>query len=192
MISKRLLFIYCIIVSIKALAYTPKLDPQTNCSSWEISCDITFGLKMAKDAGINGIIVNGYAYHTSASLHWPIGYVEEKNLNELTPGIGYTRSFLNPQYNSEYTLFIMGFMDSYYKPQLQAGYIYQYYFNLNNAGDLKWGIGYTPFIFIKPAITNDAPIPLPGIGIATSIKYQTVNIILTYANALLLNARLDF
>lgn len=173
-------------------AYNPDLDPSTNCSSWGWWCDITFGVKRAEESGVNGIIINGYAYHPIAGLHWPTGYASNGGLNEFTPGLGYTRTFYNPQYNTEYTLYAMGFVDSFYKPELHVGYMYQKYFDMNDAGNLKWGIGYTPFIFVKSSMIADAPIPLPGAALVTSIKYDKVDLMMIYFNVLFFNARIDF
>ncbi|MBP9742089.1 MAG: hypothetical protein KBD37_01890 [Burkholderiales bacterium] len=181
------------VISADSLIYKSSLDPNVGCDSWSSWwCDIKFGIKMAESSGVNGILISGYAYHTSVGLHFPVGHNEEGPVNEITAGAGYTRTFFNPQYNSEYALYASGFMDSYYKIQLQVGYAYQQYFNLTNSGNLKWGLGYTPFIFIKPAYTNDAPVPLPGVGLVTSLKYNNVDLILTYVDLIFLSARIDF
>lgn len=175
-----------------SVSYNPAYDPSVGCDSWSLWCDIKFGLKMAESSGVNGLMVNGYAYHLTVGPHWPTGYDQAGGVNEIALGAGYTRTFYNPQYDSEYSLYAMGFMDSFYKPEFHIGYTYEKYFNMTDSGNLKWGIGYTPFVFIKPALTNDAPIPLPGAGILTSIKYYNVNVMLIYANELFLNARIDF
>lgn len=175
----------------KPLGYNLNLDPRMNCVDWGWWCDVKFGLKNAESKGVNGIIINGYAYHPIAGWHIPIGYDKDSGLNEFTPGVGYTRTFFNPQDNSEYTLYAMGFMDSFYKPELHVGYMYQKYFDINNAGNFKWGIGYTPFIFVKSSMIGDAPIPLPGAALVTSLKYDKVDFMLIYFNVLFFNARID-
>lgn len=172
--------------------YSPTLDPRVGCNSWGWWCDIKFGLKNAESSGVNGVMINGYAYHLTVNTHLPTGYSSDGNVNELALGAGYTRTYYNPQYNSEYSLYAMGFMDSYYKPEIHIGYIYQHYFDLTDSGHLKWGLGYSPFVFIKPSLTNDAPLPIPAAGVLTSLKYYNVDVMLTYANVLFLNARVDF
>ena len=160
-----------------------------SCHAWGWMCDIGYGLKMAESQGLNGVMISGYAYHLSTPLHWPTGY--SSGVNELALGAGYSRTYYNPKYNSEYSLIILGFADSFWKPEIHIGYTYQKYFNFGES-NWKWGIGYAPFIFIKPSLTADAPIPLPGAGISTSIQYKHFTLMLTYANQLYLNARIDF
>ena len=174
------------------LGYKPSLDPTTNCDSWEWWCDIKFGVSRAVESGVNGLMINGYAYHLSAGAHWPTGYVNQDQLNEITPGVGYTRTFYNSQYNTEYILYAMVFADSWYKPEAHIGYAYQKYFDMTDSGKLKWGIGYTPFVFIKPSMTNEAPIPIPALGIMSSLKYDKFSLMVTYFNVLFFNARVDF
>lgn len=173
------------------LNYDQTLDSRTNCLDWGWWCDIKFGLKNAESQGVNGIIISGYAYHPIAGWHIPVGYDKDAKLNELTPGLGYTRTFFNPQYNSEYTLYALGFVDSFYKPELHVGYMYQKYFDINDAGNLKWGVGYTPFVFVKSSMVGDAPIPLPGAALVTSVKYDKVDFMLIYFNVLFFSARID-
>ena len=173
------------------LAYKPELDPHYNCSSWGWWCDIKFGLKNAESRGVNGVMINGYAYLLSVGLHWPTGYNKEAKLNEFTPGVGYTRTFYNPQYNTEYILYATAFVDSYYKPEVNIGYGYQKYFDITDSGSLKWGIGYTPFIFVKPSMTDEAPIPIPALGIMSSFKYHNVALMFTYFNVVFVNVRVD-
>ena len=159
------------------------------CNAWGWMCDIGYGIKMAESQGLNGVMISGYAYHLSIPLHWPTGY--SSGVNELALGAGYSRTYYNHEYNSEYSLYILGFADSFWKPEIHVGYTYQKYFHFGES-NWKWGIGYTPFIFIKPSLTSDAPLPLPGGGISTSVQYKHFTLMLTYANQLFLNARIDF
>lgn len=181
-----------VIESSGVVNYNPSLDPLYNCDGWSWWCDIKFGLKNAESHGINGLMINGYAYHPIAGAHWPTGYDSNAQLNELTIGAGYTRTFYNRQYNTEYVLYGMAFMDSFYKPEVHVGYAYQKYFDMNDSGSLKWGIGYTPFIFVKSSMIGDAPIPLPAVGLMTSFKVDKFNLMLTYFNVIFMNARVDF
>lgn len=175
----------------KPLGYNPELDPFYDCNSWSFWCNLKYGLKKAESNGVNGIMINGYAYHPIAGWHWPTGYATNGQLNEVMAGGGYTRTFYNPQYNTEYILYAMAFMDSFYKPEVHVGYAYQKYFDLNDSGLMKWGIGYTPFVFVKSSMIGDAPIPLPAVGLMTSFKVSKFNLMLTYFNVLFLNARVD-
>ena len=153
------------------------------CKVWEWMCDIGYGIKMAESEGLNGVMISGYAYHLTGPTHWPTGYAN--GANELVLGAGYSRSYYNHKYNSEYSLFILGFADSFWKPELHVGYTYQKYFHFGET-NWKWGIGYSPFVFVKPSLTSDAPLPLPGAGISTSVQYKHFTLMLTYANQLYL------
>ncbi len=171
------------------LVYNSALDPNYNCDSNDWWCSTKFGLTKAFESGTNGFFITGYAYHDSRGLHAPTGYAT--GLNELVYGTGYARSFYNPQYNSEYTLYAVLFADSYYKPETQVGYMYQKYFDMNDSGSLKWGIGYSPFVLTKVAYTANAPMPLPGLGVLTSIKASNVDVMLFYFSVYMLAVRVD-
>lgn len=97
-----------------------QFDSRHNCDGWGWWCDIKFGLKKAESNGRNGMLLSGYAYHLP--IHDPMN--PRDGFNELAFGAGYTRSFYNPDYNSEYSLFVLMFKDSFAQPQIQAGYLY--------------------------------------------------------------------
>lgn len=156
-----------------------------------INCfnSIKEGLYKSTTIGNNGILFSLYAYHATMGAHWPQGSVN--NANELTFGLGYSRSYFSNEFNSEYMIFALGFVDTAYKPQLNAGFTYQKYFNMNKGKNLKFGIGYTPFIFVKPQWTSDFPLIIPGIALSASIKYQNFSIFVTYAREYLLYIKID-
>lgn len=146
------------------------------------------GLYKSTIAGNNGILFSLYAYHATMGAHWPQGSIN--NANEFTIGVGYSRSYFISDYNSEYMIFALGFVDTAYKPQLNVGFTYQKYFDLNSK-NLKFGIGYTPFIFTKPQWTSDFPLIIPGIALSTSIKYHNFTMFVTYAREYLLYIKID-
>jgi hypothetical protein len=86
---------------------------------------------------------------------------------------------------------VLAFTDSYWQAEFHAGYLYQKYYLLNSSG-LWGGIGYTPMIFIKPRWTDNEPIPIPGIGLSSSLKYKNFTVIATFASILFINAKIDF
>jgi len=181
----------------KFSTYNSKLDPQVGCSSWSVFCDIKFGLQKAVEGGTNGIMVSGYAYHLldiHNLLRAPTVYYDAPGggVYEVAPGLGYTRTFYNPQYNSSYSLTAYFFADSFGKPEYNFGYVYQKYINLNDSGDFKWGFGYSPLVTIKPSFTQDAPIPIPMAGLVSSLKYKNFTLILGVFTMLFFTTQYDF
>ncbi len=160
-------------------------------------CEIGHGLTMAESQGKNAILISGYAYHTSIAAHWPTGVAEQTaadpmGLNEIPYGIGYGRAWYNTDTHEEYTLFAIAFADSYWKPEVHAGYMYQKFHPIFGDDDFEWGLGYSPMIFVKPSWTNDAPIIMPAIGFTSSIRYKNFELNGTWANVIFVNARFTF
>ncbi len=160
-------------------------------------CDIGHGIMMAESQGKNGVMLSGYAYHTSVAAHWPTGSAEKTSadplgLNEIPYGIGYARTWYNDATNEEYTLFGIAFADSYWKPEVHVGYTYQKYHAIFDSDNWKWGLGYAPMLLIKPSWTDDAPIILPGIGLTTTLKYKGIELMATWANVIFVNAKISF
>jgi hypothetical protein len=154
--------------------------------------DLGFGIEHAYEEGRNGIYFNVYSYHMTIDRHWPSPYVLGDN--ESTLGLGYSRTYFNPKYNSEYSLGVLGFFDTEYKPELHIGYTYFKYWNVTDSDKFKVGLGYAPFIFVKPSWTEDAPVPLPGISLLSALRfYDTVNFQVWYTGSLyFFNFRIDF
>lgn len=160
-------------------------------------CEIGHGIMMAESQGKNGLLISGYAYHTSIAAHWPTGVAEQtsadpQGLNEIPYGIGYARSWYNQDTHEEYTLFGIAFSDSYWKPEVHVGYTYQKFHPIFGDDNFEWGLGYTPMILIKPSWTNDAPIILPGAGFTSTIRYKNFELMGTWANVIFLNAKITF
>lgn len=154
--------------------------------------DLGFGIEHAYEEGRNGMYVNVYTYHMTIDRHWPAPYVLGDN--ELTLGLGYSRTYFNPKYNSEYSLGVLGFFDTEYKPELHIGYSYFKYWNVTDSDKLKVGLGYAAFVFVKPAWSEDAPVPLPGLSLLGALRfYDTVNFQVWYTGSLyFFNFRIDF
>ena len=160
-------------------------------------CEIEHGIMMAESQGQNGLMLSGYAYHTSIQAHWPTGRAEQTSsdplgLNEIPYGLGYARGWYNQATHEEYTLFAVAFADSYWKPELHAGYMYQQFHPVYGTDNLEWGLGYSPQILIKPSWSNDAPIILPFIGLVSSLRYKDYELNATWANVIFLNAKIMF
>ena len=161
------------------------------------ACEIGHGIMMAESQGKNGLMISGYGYHTSIPAHWPAGAAERTSsdplgLNEIPYGLGYARTWYNEDTHEEYTLFAIAFADSYWKPEVHAGYMYQKYHPIFGNNNLEWGLGYSPQIFIKPSWSNDAPFIIPAIGFTSSIRYKNFELNGTWANVIFLNAKITF
>jgi hypothetical protein len=177
--------LYWIIIILTNLAIAEENLP----NAW---VDMESGLYNAYKYGKNGIIINGYAYHTDVHpIHSISFYNRSDHLNEFAFGIGYSRSYLNPKYNSEYSIGIMEFTDSFFKPELHAGYTYIKYWDTAYLPNFKGGLGYDVFIFNKPAWTSDTSVITPGAGIVAALRYQNTTIQLHYLGVLFLNFRID-
>ena len=171
------------------LVYSSSLDPNYNCTSNDFWCGLKFGVTKAFESGTNGIMISGYAYHINSKLHLPTSYYG--GVNEIPYGVGHFRTFYNPQYNTEYSLYAAVFVDSFYKPETQVGYMYQQYFDLNDSGKIKWEIGYTPFVFTKSSYTYDVPILLPGLAPVTSLKAYNVDVMILFFGVFYAGVRVD-
>lgn len=166
-----------------------KYDSRKNCNEYGLLCDVSFGLKMAESEGVNGIILSGYAYHLPPNNGWHVPNGKDLGgSNELAYGVGYSRSFYNPNYNSEYSLFLLGFEDSYSQPQFQGGFYYQKFINITNSGSDKFGYGYMAAIWSKPGFTGGLPMPfyVPLVAPMATLKLHDVLISLTCAYVVLL------
>lgn len=180
-----------------------KYNSRANCNSYGLLCDVSFGLKMAESEGVNGIILSGYSYHLkfdnmpSSFFHVPTGITENETnngvYNEFTYGLGYSRSFYNPDYNSEYSLFLLGFQDSFYQPEFQGGFYYQKFLDLTDSGMYKFGFGYSAFLWVKPAEFGELPLVLPGASPMITLKAYDLTFSLSYAgyNVLYLAMQVD-
>ena len=174
-----------------------KYDSRKSCNSYGLLCDVSFGLKMAESEGVNGIMLSGYAYHLrfnnvpSSLFHVPTG--EDGTDNEFAYGLGYSRSFYNPDYNSEYSLVLLGFQDSYSQPEFQGGFYYQKFIDLTDSGMYKFGFGYSAFLWTKPAYWGELPLILPGASPIISLKAHDLTFLLTWVgeNVLYLSMQVD-
>ncbi len=88
--------------------------------------------------------------------------------------------------------FVNGYIE--YKPELHIGYTYFKYWNVTESDKFKVGLGYAPFVFVKPAWSQDAPVPLPGVAALAALRfYDTVNFQVWYTGSLyFFNFRIDF
>lgn len=160
------------------------------CSSigyW--ACHIAHGLVMAESEGVNGILVDGYAYHAVVEPHLPLGHYKDQ-YNEFTYGIGYSRAWYNPKSNDEYTLFATVFADSFTRPEMHVGYNYLMYHSIPNS-NIKFGFGYSPMLFIKPTWAGGGAAIIPAAGLSGALRYKQATLMATYAMVAFINLRFD-
>ncbi|PUA16446.1 hypothetical protein [Glaciimonas sp. PCH181] len=114
------------------------------------------------DNGAEEVYLSGYAYHGRNT------YTPERirELNEKAWGIGGGRTFRNADGNDE-SLYFFGIRDSHFKPQLMAGYAYEWVFNVPKT-PLEVSAGYTAMLVSRQDYFGGFPFPLPlplaGIG----------------------------
>lgn len=187
--------LFCTRILLVSLFATKAVNACGSGTQW--LCEIGHGIMMAESQGKNGLLISGYAYHTTVPAHWPTGSSGQTpsdplGLNEIPYGLGYARTWYNDATHEEYTLFGVAFADSYWKPEVHVGYTYQQYHPIFGSNNLEWGIGYTPMILVKPSWTTDAPIILPVVGLSSTIKYKNFEVMATWVNVIFVNAKISF
>jgi hypothetical protein len=127
---------------------------------------------MVIDNGKSDIYLSGYAYHGRNT------YTAEKlgELNENAWGAGYGKSIRDDRGNEE-SLFAFGLSDSHCKPQLMAGYAYQWMWPMGQSG-LEAGAGVTAMLMSRQDYFDGVPFPvlLP----VTSFGTQKVRLMASY------------
>ncbi len=90
-------------------------------------------------------------------------------------GLGIGSGLYNENGNYQ-SVYAMGFQDSHFKPQWQAGYTWKAIWR--PAEDFRLGLGYTAFLMARADIAHF--IPFPGIVPVASLAYKNLNIESTY------------
>ncbi|MDO8651937.1 MAG: hypothetical protein Q7R66_07100 [Undibacterium sp.] len=117
------------------------------------------------DKGSLSIMLSGYAYHGRHT------YTAERinELNEKSWGLGFSKVIRNAKDNEE-SLFVMAISDSHFKPQLMAGYTYQWMQTLG--GKFEAGLGVTGVLISRTdyfsGLPFPAPLPMASIGTRSS------------------------
>ena len=107
------------------------------------------------DNGAEKLYLSGYAYHgrntyTAARI---------REYNENAWGIGGGRTFRNAAGNDE-SLFFLGISDSHFRPQLMAGYAYEWVFDIPKT-PLEFSAGYTAMFVSRQDYFGGLPVPIP-------------------------------
>lgn len=114
------------------------------------------------DNGQSNLLLSGYAHHgrgtyTAERLH---------ELNEKAWGMGFSKTVRDARDNEE-IVYAMGISDSHFKPQLMAGYSYEWMQSLG--GNWEAGIGATGMLMSRQDYFGGFPFPvaLPVASIGT-------------------------
>ncbi|WP_188566965.1 hypothetical protein [Undibacterium terreum] len=114
------------------------------------------------DDGQTSVLVSGYAHHGRGT------YTAErlKELNERAWGLGYAKTLRNEKDNEE-IVYAFGIEDSHYKPQLMAGYAYQWVAPLG--GNWEAAGGFTAMMVSRQDYFHGTPFPvvLPLVSVGT-------------------------
>ncbi|PRC93795.1 hypothetical protein [Solimicrobium silvestre] len=123
------------------------------------------------DNGRLSTILSGYAHHGRGT------YTAERidELNEKTWGLGMSKELRDSKDNEE-SLQIVIMADSHYKPQITAGYSYQWMKSLG--GNWEAGIGYTAGLISRTDILQG--VPFPGILPLFSIGTRDTKLVASY------------
>jgi palmitoyl transferase len=109
--------------------------------------------------------------------HLPFAYSPERRsrLNDAALGLGFGRSLIDAK-DHERGLLVQVSRSSHYKPQYAAGYWWLARWWV--AGNLKFGAGYTAFVFARSDIYHY--LPLPGAVPLVSFGTDNAALYLTY------------
>ncbi|WP_211462616.1 hypothetical protein [Collimonas silvisoli] len=100
------------------------------------------------------VYLSGYAYHGRHT------YTKERieELNEKAWGLGGGRTIRNESGNDE-SLYLLAIRDSHYKPQVMAGYAYEWIWNVPKT-PVEVGAGYTAMLMSRQDYFGGVPFPI--------------------------------
>ena len=96
--------------------------------------------------------------------------------NEAPWGIGVERFFVDAKRN-RHSFYAMAFKDSYSHVEPIVGYAWEKNFHLDNAGDMRIGLGYSAAITARH---KQHYIPFPGAVPSLSLNYKSVSLQTTW------------
>ncbi|MDY7540303.1 hypothetical protein QN395_16425 [Undibacterium sp. RTI2.2] len=148
--------------SANAAAIMPAPQSAEDMSWWQrFKSDSEAKAHKIMDEGDLSIMLSGYAHHGRGT------YTRERiaELNEDAWGMGFSKQIRDAKDNEE-SLYALGITDSHYKPQLMAGYAYQW---MKPLGSLEAGLGYTTLLISRADYFHHFPFPivLPVASIGT-------------------------
>jgi Antimicrobial peptide resistance and lipid A acylation protein PagP len=110
------------------------------------------------------VYLSGYAYHGRDT------YTEEKirELNEKAWGLGGGRTIRNADGNDE-SLYLFAIRDSHRKPQIMAGYAYEWIWNVPKT-PVEVGAGYTAMLMSRQDYFGGVPFPIALPVVSLGVK----------------------
>ena len=133
------------------LCTMPAIADEAGDARWEA---LKSRLSNIADNGDNALYLSGWAHHGRDT------YSREKldQLNEKAWGGGFGKTLRNDSGNDE-SLYAMAITDSHKKPQLMAGYAYEWVYPIADTG-LEAGVGYTAMLMSRQDYFNGIPFPI--------------------------------
>lgn len=147
------------LISPLAQAQTTNAETTETTSWWKSHKDHAVNIL---DKGELNLMVSGYAHH-GRNTYTPERIAE---LNEKAWGLGFMETVRDVKDNEE-SLFGLAISDSHFRPQLQAGYTYQWMHDV--AGPIEAGVGWSAMLMSRTDYFAGFPFPvaLPVASIGT-------------------------
>lgn len=110
--------------------------------------------RLIRDQGGTDLYLAGYTHHGRNT------YTRERldELNEKTWGAGVGQRLRNARGNDE-MIYALGISDSHFKPQLMAGYAYEWIYPMGESG-FELGVGYTAMLMSRQDYFSGFPFPI--------------------------------
>lgn len=154
--SKR--FVHRVFLSLAAFAPLALLPAPAAAGVWSTVSDwgdqSADRFRMIRDQGSTDLYLSGYARH-GRSTYTPERLAE---LNENAWGAGVGRRLRNARGNDE-MIYALGISDSHFKPQLMAGYAYEWIYPLGGSS-MELGVGYTAMLMSRADYFGGVPFPI--------------------------------
>lgn len=147
----------------------PALAEEAGDARWEA---LKSRLSNIANNGDSAVYLSGWAHHGRDT------YSREKlnQLNEKAWGGGFGKTLRNDSGNDE-SLYAMAITDSHKKPQLMAGYSYEWVYPIADTG-LKADVGYTAMLMSRQDYFNGIPFPI--VLPLASVGTQSIKLMASY------------
>lgn len=162
---KRTALLTCM-TSLVAMAAPAQAQETPDTTGW-FSKTLTQTQDRLSNIANNGdmeVYLSGYAYHGRRT------YTEEKlqELNEKAWGLGGGRTIRNADGNDE-SLYLFAIRDSHRKPQIMAGYAYEWIWNVPKT-PVEVGAGYTAMLMSRQDYFGGFPFPIALPVVSLGVK----------------------
>ncbi|AMO93579.1 antimicrobial peptide resistance and lipid A acylation PagP family protein [Collimonas fungivorans] len=162
---KRIALLTCM-TALVAMAAPVQAQETPDTTGW-FSKTLTQTQDRLSNIANNGdmeVYLSGYAYHGRRT------YTEEKlrELNEKAWGLGGGRTIRNADGNDE-SLYLFAIRDSHRKPQIMAGYAYEWIWNVPKT-PVEVGAGYTAMLMSRQDYFGGFPFPIALPVVSLGVK----------------------